>query len=135
MATAPMYTSQCTSFVQSMLQSSSLSLFNTEQDKWKVGKVEPLSTQDDSPFLGQIEEGHSQLALENGLYRAPAFAYSTSASDFLLIRNAAGVIMLRELTGCIAVGQEVPFVRVPIPLSRDVRSAQKQIRLGGNAVQ
>lgn len=88
-----------------------------------MGKLELLQPADDSPFLGQIEEGQSQLAVETGMYRAPGFAYSTSASDFLLVRNAAGVIMLRELTGCISVGQEVPMIRAPIPMSRDVRSA------------
>ena len=96
-----------------------------EQDKWKVGKVEVMQPSDDSPFLGEFECGSSQLAVETGMYRAPGFAYSTSATDFLLIRNAAGAIMLRELTGCIAVGQQLPLVRVPVPFSnsREVRSA------------
>ena len=99
-----------------------------EQDKWKVGKVEVMQPSDDSPFLGEFECGSSQLAVETGMYRAPGFAYSTSATDFLLIRNAAGAIMLRELTGCIAVGQQLPLVRVPVPFSnsREVRSAFTQ---------
>lgn len=93
-----------------------------EQDRWKVGKIEPLQPGDESPFLGQVEEGQSQLAVETGMFRAPGFAYYPPTSDYLLIRNAAGVIMLREMTGCIAVGQEVPTVRAPVPHSRDGRS-------------
>lgn len=92
-----------------------------EHAKWKVGVVEPLQAQEDSPFIGQIDPGKHQLAVETGMYRAPGFAYPTPATDFLLIRNATGAIFLRELTGCIAVGQQVPAMRVPAPLSRDVR--------------
>ena len=92
-----------------------------EHDKWRVGKVEPLQTQEDSPFIGQLDPGKQQLAIETGMYRAPGFPYSPPATDFLLIRNATGAISLRELTGCIVVGQEVPSMRAPIPHSRDVR--------------
>ena len=94
-----------------------------EQDKWKIGRIEPLQQGDDSPFLGQVEEGQSQLAVETGMYRAPGFAYSPPASDYLLIRNSTGAIMLREMTGCVAVGQEVPLVKTPSPASREMRLA------------
>ena len=92
-----------------------------ENGKWRVGSIEALQPQEDSPFIGQLDPGKHQLAIETGMYRAPGFAYSTPATDFLLIRNATGAISLRELTGCIAVGQEVPAMRAPIPGSRDVR--------------
>ena len=92
-----------------------------EQGKWRVGSLEALQAQDDSPFIGQLDPGTHQLAIETGMYRAPGFPYSTPATDFLLIRNATGAISLRELTGCIAVGQQVPAMRAPIPGSRDVR--------------
>ncbi len=94
---------------------------SAEHDKWRVGNVEPLQAQEESPFIGQLEPGKHQLAIETGMYRAPGFAYTTSPTDFLLVRNATGAISLRELTGCIAVGQEVPAMRAPIPGSRDVR--------------
>ena len=92
-----------------------------EHGKWRVGSLEALQPQEESPFIGQLDPGKHQLAIETGMYRAPGFAYSTPATDFLLIRNATGAISLRELTGCIAVGQEVPAMRAPIPGSRDVR--------------
>ena len=92
-----------------------------EHDKWRVGSVEALQTQEESPFIGQLEAGKRQLAIETGMFRAPGFAYSTPATDFLLIRSATGAISLRELTGCLVVGQEVPAMRAPSPHSRDVR--------------
>lgn len=94
---------------------------HAEHGRWRVGGVEALQPQEESPFIGQLDPGKHQLAIETGMFRAPGFAYSTPATDFLLIRNVAGAISLRELTGCIAVGQEVPAMRAPIPGSRDVR--------------
>ena len=83
--------------------------------------MEPLQAQEDSPFIGQLDPGKHQLAIETGMFRAPGFAYSAPATDFLLIRNATGAVFLRELTGCIAVGQQVPAMRTPTPNTRDVR--------------
>ncbi|KAL0025336.1 hypothetical protein WJX79_008358 [Trebouxia sp. C0005] len=95
-----------------------------EHDKWRVGNVEPLQAQEESPFIGQLDPGKHQLAIETGMYRAPGFAYTTPPTDFLLIRNATGAISLRELTGCFAVGQQVPAMRAPVPGSRDVREIE-----------
>lgn len=95
--------------------------FLAEHDKWRVGNVEPLQAQEESPFIGQLDPGKHQLAIETGMYRAPGFAYTTPPTDFLLIRNATGAMSLRELTGCFAVGQQVPAMRAPVPGSRDVR--------------
>ena len=96
-------------------------LLPAEHDKWRVGNVEPLQAQEESPFIGQLDPGKHQLAIETGMYRAPGFAYTTPPTDFLLIRNATGAMSLRELTGCFAVGQQVPAMRAPVPGSRDVR--------------
>ena len=85
--------------------------------------MEPLQPQEESPFIGQLEPGKHQLAIETNMFRAPGFAYTTPPTDFLLIRSATGAISLRELTGCIAVGQEVPAMRAPVPHSREVRQA------------
>ena len=97
-----------------------------EHDKWRVGNLEPLQPQEESPFIGQLDPGKHQLAIETNMFRAPGFAYTTPPTDFLLIRSAIGAISLRELTGCIAVGQEVPAMRAPVPHSREVRQAHMQ---------
>lgn len=44
--------------------------------------------------------------------RAPAVPHVAAATDFLLARLPAGNIVLRELTGCVAVGQQHPSVTI-----------------------
>jgi transcription initiation factor TFIID subunit 1 len=78
-----------------------------------VGAVQPLDDLDDSPFLGDLRPGASCLAVEAGLFRAPAAAYAPRASDFLLLRSPAGAMRLRTLTGTVAAGQQLPLVRIP----------------------
>lgn len=90
-------------------------------DKWKVGHVIGLGNDDDSPFLGEVSPGNTQVAIETGLFTAPACTYDPKSSDFLLIRSPTGVMYLREVTGTVTVGQELPMHRIPVPGSRDVK--------------
>ena len=62
-----------------------------------------------------------QLALDTNLYRAPAHVHAVGPGDFLAVRGAAGTLALREVTGCLILGQQEPTVRVPVPHSRDAR--------------
>ena len=62
-----------------------------------------------------------QLTLDTNLYRAPAHVHAVGPGDFLAVRGAAGTLALREVTGCLIVGQQEPAVRVPVPHSRDAR--------------
>lgn len=55
--------------------------------RWRVGTVQPLGDDDDSPFLGQLPPGSSSLAVESGLFRALAHPYEPPSSDFLLLRS------------------------------------------------
>ena len=82
-----------------------------------------LEPEDEPVFLGDIRAGTHQLAIGSNMFKAPAFAYRPTASDFLLIRQASGALLLREMTGYVAVGQQEPLMRVPAPGTKDVRSA------------
>lgn len=59
--------------------------------RWRVGAVQPLGDDDDSPFLGQLAPGGSSLSVESGLYRALAFPYAPPPADFLLLRSPVGL--------------------------------------------
>ena len=40
-------------------------------------------------------------------------------TDFLLVRDSAGRLMVREFTGTVLAGQEEPRIRVPPPRSKE----------------
>ncbi|GAX83509.1 hypothetical protein CEUSTIGMA_g10934.t1 [Chlamydomonas eustigma] len=85
---------------------------------WRIGNVQALSTDEDSPFLGALHPGQSLVSVEGGgLYRAPAVPHSTATTDLLLVRNANGALSVREVTGTFLVGQQQPAMRVPTPCS------------------
>lgn len=48
-----------------------------------------------------------------------------SASDFLLVRLPGGNIALRELTGCVTVGQQHPSVLIWAPFSAEALAYEK----------
>ncbi|KAJ9510494.1 hypothetical protein QJQ45_015959, partial [Haematococcus lacustris] len=84
----------------------------------RVASVQPavaLGPEDDSPFVGPLQPGSAQLAVEGMMFRAPAAAHTPQHTDFLLLRSAAGVLSLRELNGSLLVGQQHPLQRVPDP--------------------
>lgn len=83
--------------------------------EWQVGAVQPLGDTDDSPFLGELAPGKHQLSTETNLYRSPAHPYTPPASDFLVVRSRSGAMHLREITGMVACGQELPMRRIPAP--------------------
>ena len=84
-------------------------------------------------FLGDIRPGTHQLAVGSNMFKAPGCAYRPQRSDFLLIRQASGALLLRELTGYVAVGQQEPLMRIPTPATKDVRSATCTLRFGSTA--
>jgi hypothetical protein len=57
--------------------------------------------------------------------RAPAVPHVAAATDFLLARLPAGNIVLRELTGCVAVGQQHPSVTIWQPGSEQAVAYEK----------
>ena len=64
------------------------------------------------------------------MFKAPAFAYTPPASDFLLLRHASGRMALRRFQGAVALGQQEPHVRVPAPQSKEKRLASLQFTQG-----
>ena len=50
---------------------------------------------------------------------AGAFPHRPTASDFLLVRSAAGALSVRHLTGSIVLGQQEPLMRIPAPRSKE----------------
>jgi hypothetical protein len=48
-----------------------------------------------------------------------------SASDFLLVRSSTGQLWLRELTGCVAVGQQHPSMPVWPPMSPEALNYER----------
>jgi hypothetical protein len=50
---------------------------------------------------------------------AGAFPHRPKASDFLLVRSAAGVLSVRHFTGSVVLGQQEPNMRIPVPKSKE----------------
>lgn len=81
------------------------------EEEWKTGRVLPIEPSDPSPLLGNISPGSSQLAIDNGMARSPAFAYEAPPTDFLLIRRADGTMVLREVQGTLLAAQQEPKMK------------------------
>ncbi|KAK9817438.1 hypothetical protein WJX74_004352 [Apatococcus lobatus] len=100
-------------------------LFN-EDEKWRTGLIQTLEPEDEPVFLGDIRPGMHQLAVGSNMFKAPACAYHPRASDFLLIRQPSGALLLREMNGYVAVGQQEPLMRIPAPSTKDVRDIEEK---------
>lgn len=57
------------------------------------------------------------------MFKAPAFAYGAGHTDFLLVRQASGRMVVRQFQGTLVLGQLEPHVRVPAPQSKEKRYA------------
>ena len=84
-----------------------------------VETLRPNREEDETPLLGPIVPGQHLLSIDASMFRAVAVAHDPAPTDFLLVRRATGEMALRELTGTVAVGQQVPHMRVPEPGSID----------------
>ncbi|CAA7391083.1 unnamed protein product [Spirodela intermedia] len=87
-----------------------------------LGDVITLDPADESPFLGDISPGSSQLSLETNMYRAPLFLHKSSSTDYLLVRSAKGMLSLRRISKLYVVGQQEPHVEVSSPGMASVRN-------------
>nr|XP_046912927.1 LOW QUALITY PROTEIN: transcription initiation factor TFIID subunit 1-like [Dermatophagoides farinae] len=65
-----------------------------------------------SPFLGNLQHGQSQQALENNLFRVPIYEHQLPETDFLVIRTRDNY-HIREVETIYTVGQELPLYEVP----------------------
>lgn len=99
---------------------------NRDDERWRVGGLAYLDENDESPFLGEIQPGAPRFALETGLFTSIAKAYPSRPSDFLITRSTAGVMRIREITGSVLSGQELPLHRIQSPGSRDSKDLQER---------
>jgi transcription initiation factor TFIID subunit 1 len=86
----------------------------------KQGETKVLSGEDDSPFLGKIDEGEIQQSFTNNLFRAPIFKHTPHPTDFILIRTkiTANLMtyVMREIPCLYLCGQLEPQKIVPRPV-------------------
>ena len=94
--------------------------------RWRVGAINPIGEDDESPFLGELSPGSSQLSVETGLFTAPAAPHVPLESDFLLTRAKTGLMNVREIAGTVTSGQQLPLHRVPVPGSRDLKDLEER---------
>ena len=95
--------------------------------RWRVGAMNPINEDDESPFLGELDPGTAQLSVETGLFTAPAAPHAPLESDFLLTRGPSGYMSVREITGAVASGQQLPLHRIPVPGSRDLKDLEERL--------
>ncbi len=95
--------------------------------RWRVGAMNPINEDDESPFLGELDPGTAQLSVETGLFTAPAAPHAPLESDFLLTRGPSGYMSVREITGTVASGQQLPLHRIPVPGSRDLKDLEERL--------
>eukprot|EP00775_Hariotina_reticulata_P011322 gene11322-11472_t len=94
---------------------------------WMVGTPQLLTPDDVSPFyeLAPIPPGEMVFAVDTPCFRAPAVPHVCSAADFLLVRLPAGQLSLRELTGCVSVGQQHPSTTIWPPMSAEALAYER----------
>lgn len=98
-----------------------------KDERWKVGAMLPLGKDDDTRlFLGELPVGNPQLAVETGLFTAPACSYNAAHADFLLVRERTGLMTVREITGTVATGQLLPNHRIPAPGARGLKDLEER---------
>jgi Protein of unknown function (DUF3591)/Bromodomain len=95
--------------------------------RWRVGAMNPINEDDESPFLGELGPGSAQLSVETGLFTAPAAPHAPLDSDFLFTRSPSGYMSVREITGAVASGQQLPLHRIPVPGSRDLKDLEERL--------
>ncbi|KAJ4461662.1 putative Transcription initiation factor TFIID subunit 1 [Paratrimastix pyriformis] len=87
--------------------------------KFADGDTAILELGDQSPFLGDVDQGSAVGSIENNLFLAPMFAHDPRPTDFLCtIPRAAATTgpftcTIRKIDNCFAVGQQQPKVVVP----------------------
>ena len=92
---------------------------------WEYGETAFSHT---SPFLGSLAPGEALQAVENNLFRAPAFRHSSARTDFLLVRSRKG-FFLRQIPAVYTVAQLCPLYEVPSPSSKRAANFQRDFLL------
>ncbi|CAG9467853.1 unnamed protein product [Pedinophyceae sp. YPF-701] len=98
--------------------------------RWRVGEVHDLehdAKDTEIPIMGAtLPRGECLLTFQSSLYRAVAEPYDAQYSDFLLTRHiredqngGEGVLDLREISGTLLLGQQMPRAHIPQPGSAE----------------
>lgn len=105
-----------------------------------IGEYMPISSEEESPFLGEIPAGTNQLGIVNNLFKAPIFPQNKTISfDFLLVpvtdrNNKVSLTSSRELKYILrpipqgqvfTVGQMEPQREVPYPIPEITETQSK----------
>eukprot|EP00803_Ostreobium_quekettii_P003410 evm.model.scf_125.2 EVM.evm.TU.scf_125.2 scf_125:22519-35862(+) len=99
---------------------------NPKGKRWKLGAVKMLNSGETTPFLGGLQGGTSQLAVESPMFRSVSVAHDTAPTDFLLIRSPAGSLSLRKIKGTVAVGQQQPLIKIPQPAVSTIKDFEER---------
>jgi len=98
-----------------------------------LGETKVLGPDDNSPLLGNIEEGEILQTFTNNLFRAPIVRHGVNPSDFLLVRvktqSTALSFVIREIPQLFICGQIEPQRIVPRPVSRITQLQEKMYML------
>ena len=101
-----------------------------------LGETKVLGPDDQSPLLGNIEEGEILQTFTNNLFRAPIVKHSVNPSDFLLVRVKAQAtslsFVIREIPQLFICGQIEPQRIVPRPVSRITQLQEKMYMLAAS---
>jgi len=89
--------------------------------KWKYGQIRMIPQDKPSPFIGSFPNNEPILSVESHLIRAPACAYDTKCSDFLLVLSPSGNWSIRHISGTLAVGQQQPLAKILPPLASNIK--------------
>jgi len=113
---------------------------DTNKPKFVHGPTLLVGPSDASPFLGKLEPREAMQSFENNLFRAPIYLHKPLSTDFLVIRKSLGdpdeegdkkkdqherfSYSIRRITNMYTVGQIMPKVEVPRPLSKQCKDFQ-----------
>ena len=78
----------------------------------------------ESPFLGNLQNGATLSVLENSMYRAPIYNHEMKSNDFLIIR-CRDAYYIRKVPMIFTVGQQYPLIEVPSPNSKKASHFQR----------
>lgn len=98
-----------------------------------LGETKVISADDESPFLGKLDENEIQQSIANNLFCAPIYAHKPNKTDFLMVRTNTSAnqleYSLRIIPHIFLCGQLEPQKIVPRPSKKLTKLQEKFYRL------